>query len=221
MPPVSADRPGAASYDQDYFRRLYGEVPDQSRWDRGRDARIEKLVMEHADPGGGSLLDVGCGFGYLLARFRDRYRTFGIEVSSHAGPLARAHAGARIAVADLQGGLPFREDAFDVVVAINVVEHLPDPEAGVRAIRDVLRPGGLCVIHLPTIGGPVSRLLYRAFYAADPTHVYRPSSREIRRLFEAHGFRTLRHSHAPHVPGWLWRRVTWNPAYLAVFRLLP
>jgi SAM-dependent methyltransferase len=209
------------AFDDAYFRRLYGDVPEQSRWDRGRDARIEKLVVEHADTPGGSLLDVGCGYGYLLARFRGRYRTFGVEVSAHAGQLARAGAGAQVAVADLQGGLPFRDATFDVVVAVNVVEHLPDPEAGVRAIREVLRPGGLCVVHLPTISGPVSRLLYRFFYAADPTHVYRPSGRQVRTQFERHGFRTLRHSHAPHAPGWLWRAVTWNPAYLAVFRLVP
>jgi SAM-dependent methyltransferase len=209
--------PNTASYDPEYFRRLYGEVPAQSRWDRGRDARIERIVLEHAPLGGGALLDVGCGYGYLLGRFRDRYRSFGVELSGHAGPVARGR-GAHVVQADLQGGLPFAQAAFEVVVAVNVIEHLLDPAAGVRAIGEVLRSGGLCVVHLPTISGPVSRGLYRLFYAGDPTHVYRPSGREVRALFEDQGFRTLDHSHAPHVPRWLWRAVTWNPAYLAAFR---
>ena len=212
----AVDTPDTASYDEEYFRRLYGEVPSQSGWDRGRDDRIERIIRTHG-PLGGSILDVGCGYGYLLARFGGWERRVGVELSGHAGPLARRHAGAGVVQADLQGLLPFGQ-AFDVVVAINVIEHLPDPAAGAQAIRDVLRPGGLCVVHLPTISGPVSRLLYRFFYSGDPTHVYRPSGREVRELFEARGFRTLQHSHAPHVPAWMWRSVTWNPAYLAAFR---
>lgn len=216
---MNRDAPDVASYDEEYFRRLYGEVPEQSRFDRGRDARIARLVERYATPADGrALLDVGCGLGYLLERFRGRFGLFGVELSGHAGPLAaRRLPQASIVQADVQRRLPFRE-AFDVVLAVNVIEHLADPEAAVAGMRAILRPGGLCVVHLPTINGPVSRAVYRLFYAGDPTHVYRPSGRDVGRLFERHGFETLHHSHAPHVPGWLWRAVRWNPAFLAAFR---
>jgi SAM-dependent methyltransferase len=164
-----------------------------------------------------ALLDVGCGYGHLLARFQDRYELYGVELSEHAAAEARSRLPrAHVLRADLQRGLPFRE-RFDVVLAINVIEHLPDPRAGVRALREALVPGGIAVIHLPTINGAASRAIYRLAYAGDPTHVYRPSSREVRGLFGAEGFTLLEGSHAPH-SRWMLSGLRWHPAYLAAFR---
>jgi SAM-dependent methyltransferase len=207
------------TYDQDYYRTLYGEVLRQTRFDRARDDRVVRLVERHAPPARieSALLDIGCGYGYLLSRFRGRYRLVGIDLSTHAAVQARARLPrALVLAADMQRPLPFNKP-IDVVLAINVVEHLPEPAAGVASIRDVLTPGGICVVHLPTINGPVSGLIYRFAYAGDPTHVYRPSGREVRRLFRDAGFETLEASFAPHTR-WLLSDLGWHPAYLAVFR---
>lgn len=210
------DRPG---FDEEYFRTLYGEVPKQTRFDRARDDLVVEVVERHAPPprGGSALLDIGCGYGYLLRRFRGRYRLFGIDVSVHAARQTVAHLpGVRVVQADIQRPLPFRH-TFDVVLAINVIEHLPDPAAGARSIREGLRPGGLCVVHLPTINNAASRLIYRLAYASDPTHIYRPSGEEVRGLLEEAGFETVAESHAPHTQ-WLLPKLRWHPAYLAAFR---
>jgi SAM-dependent methyltransferase len=207
------------AYDEEYFRTLYGDVPRQTRFDRARDDRVVRLVRRYAPPPreDGALLDIGCGYGYLLRRFRGRYRLAGVDMSAHAVGVARtALPGATVVTADVQRPLPFRE-AFDVILAVNVVEHLPDPGAGVRSIHDALVPGGLSVIHLPTINGTISRLIYRFVYDRDPTHVYRPSGDQVRRLFEAAGFSTLETSFAPH-SRWLGANLGWHPAYLAAFR---
>lgn len=206
-------------YDEEYFRTLYGEVPRQTRFDRARDDRVVGLVRRHAPPATATsaLLDIGCGYGYLLHRFRRPYRLAGIDVSAHAVGVARlALPGAVVVTADVQRPLPFRI-RFDVVLAVNVIEHLPDPGAGARVIHDALVPGGMCVIHLPTINGAISRSIYRFAYAKDPTHVYRPSGQQVRRLFERAGFDTVEDSYAPHV-GWLGSGLGWHPAYLAAFR---
>ncbi|MGH2674059.1 MAG: class I SAM-dependent methyltransferase [Actinomycetota bacterium] len=210
-------------FDREYFRTLYGDIPRQTRFDRARDDRVVRLVRRHAPPRrhGSALLDIGCGYGYLLRRFRGRYRLVGIDLSAHAAHESTVRIpGALVLAADVQGTLPFDlpfDHPFDVVLAVNVIEHLPDPESGVEEIRGVLAPGGLCVVHLPTINGPVSRAIYRFAYAKDLTHVYRPSGRDVRRLFERRGFRTLEATYAPHTP-WLGSGLGWHPAYLAAFR---
>ena len=207
----------ATSFDESYYREVCGQR--QTRFDRGRDDRVVALVRRHAPPprSDSALLDIGCGYGYLLRRFAGRYRLAGIDVSTHAAGVARtAIPGAVVATADVQRPLPFRTP-FDVIVAVNVIEHLHDPAAGVRSIRDALVPGGICVIHLPTINGAVSRLIYRFAYAKDPTHVYRPTGKEVLGLFASHGFGVLEWSYAPHVPA-LGSRIGWHPALLAVFR---
>jgi SAM-dependent methyltransferase len=212
-------RPSAAAdpYTREYYRTIPGE--QQTRFDRGRDDRVVRLVERHGPraDGGTWLLDIGCGYGHLLARFRGKYRLAGIDVSDHASAEAgRRLTGTPVVQADIQRGLPFGH-RFGVVLAINVIEHLGDPAAAVRRIHEALEPGGLCVIHLPTVNGAISRLIYRFAYAGDPTHVYRPSGRQVRRLFESAGFETVEASYAPHTP-WLLSGVGWHPAYLAAFR---
>ncbi len=207
----------SAAFDEDYFRELYGDVPSQTRFDRGRDDRVVALAERHAPSDDGPVLDIGCGYGYLLERFRGRRTLVGIDLSTHAAERARARLPeALILQADVQRGLPF-DKPFDVVLAINVVEHLPDPEAGVRSLAEVLNPGGVCVVHLPTINNAFSRLIYRFAYAGDPTHVYRPTGHELRQLFASSGFETLEWSFAPHVRA-LGSRTGWHPALLAAFR---
>jgi SAM-dependent methyltransferase len=207
------------AYDARYYRRMCGER--QTAFDRGRDTRVLRMVEAYAPPrrADPALLDIGCGYGHLLGRFADRYRLFGVELSEHAVARARARVNrALILRADLERGLPFGP-ALDVAVAVNVIEHLEDPKAGVDNIARVLVPGGLCVIHLPTINNRTSRFIYRLAYARDPTHVYRPSGREVRALFESSGFERLEESYAPH-RGWLGAARRWHPALLAAFRLV-
>lgn len=203
-------------YDASYYREVCGQR--QTRFDRARDDRVARLVRRHAPPrrSDSAILDIGCGYGHMLARFAGRYRLYGVDLSPHATQRALVRLPSALVVrADVQRGLPFGPE-LDVVLAINVIEHLDDPGAGVESIFGVLRPGGLCVVHLPTINNAASRLVYRFAYARDPTHVYRPSGAEVRALFEGAGLRTLGESYAPH-SRWLLSDLRWHPAYLAAF----
>lgn len=204
-------------FDESYYREVCGQRP--TRFDRARDDRVVTLVERHAPPPGpdSRLLDVGCGYGYLLQRFEERYSLAGIDLSPHAAGVAKARIpNASILAADLQRPFPL-DETFDVVLAVNVIEHLEDPAAAVAAIRKALIPGGLCVVHLPTVNGPVSRAIYRLTYAKDPTHIYRPSGDEVVKLFAYEGFETVEGSFSPH-RRWLGSRRGWHPAYLAAFR---
>jgi SAM-dependent methyltransferase len=203
-------------YDASYYREVGGER--QTTFDRARDDRVVGLVRQHAPPRhpGSAILDIGCGYGHLLARFTGGYRLCGVDLSPHAAERTLVRLPKALVVqADVGRGLPFGP-RFDVVLAVNVIEHLDDPRAAVDAIASVLVPGGLCVAHLPTINNTVSRLLYRFAYSQDPTHIYRPSGPQVRALFEAEGFERVEESYAPHTR-WLLSELGWHPAYLAAF----
>lgn len=219
----TSKRPTPADYGDDYFTTLYGTVPAQTLIDRGRDRLIRRLVQRHVF--GGDLLEIGCGFGYLLESFArataGRWRLHGTDISAHAAAMARRRlalsgSSAAVLAADIQQGIPFRRQ-FDVLIAVNVIEHLHDPAAAVRAIHAALRPGGVVVAHLPTISSALAGWIYARTYESDPTHVYRPSGAQFNQLFEAQGFRTLHALYCPFWPAGLWRRLRPHPAYLAVF----
>jgi SAM-dependent methyltransferase len=212
-----------SDYDESYFCALYGDIPRQSWADRSRDRRIEQLVDGYAGAQSphDALLDVGCGYGYLLQRFCGRYALYGTDISQHALDVAaeRLTEGS-FATADVQQGLPF-DRPFRAILLINVLEHLPRPDVAVEVLRESLAPGGVCVVHLPTINNAANRLYYRLSYAKDATHVFRPSGDQTTRLFTDHGFELCSASYAPHRPAWLWRSLKPFPPFLAAYRRLP
>jgi SAM-dependent methyltransferase len=210
--------PTAVDYGDRYFRELYGSMPQQSVIDRARDRLIHALVTRYVH--GGRLLEIGCGFGYLLSRFDRRWQLCGTDISAHAAAVAqRRLPHAHIAAADIQQGVPFGGQ-FDVALATNVVEHLPNPQPAAQYLAAAVRPGGLLVVHLPTINNRFNRWLYSYTYESDPTHVYRPSGAEVNQLFEGAGFRTLHALHCPFWPAALWQALKPHPAYLAVYQRL-
>ena len=93
----------------------------------------------------GTLLDVGCGSMPFAASFRGRVgRTVGVDLpGSHDFWGARPHVfadGAR---------LPFRDGAFDTVLAVSLLNYLAEPDGVIAEARRVLRPGGVAIVEFP------------------------------------------------------------------------
>jgi SAM-dependent methyltransferase len=210
-----------ASYSAEYYQMSRPEAGAKGLVDRIRDWHIHRLIVRRVP--GGRLLDVGCGLGLFLERMADEFELYGMDLSDYAVAAASKRLPqAHLAVGSLtDGGLAHDSDfdvTFDVVTAINIFEHLDDPAAGLDAVRARLRPGGLLVAHLPTIGNAVQARMYAGSYDRDPTHIYRPSGAEFSALAEQHGFVTSTYSYAPFVGAPLWRLLPWHPAFLAVYR---
>lgn len=95
---------------------------------------------------GRRLLDVGCGTGHHLASFHERgYQVAGVDGSEEMLVHARRNnPGADIRLGDVER-LPFSSGEFDVAVCVEVLRYLPSPDACLREIARVLRPGGLCL----------------------------------------------------------------------------
>lgn len=101
----------------------------------------ERIAQRLAGKPSGPVLDVGTGDGPLRAALgHQRGLVVGLDLSltmlaSQAGPVVLGHAGA----------LPFAAASFAVVVAVNVLDHLADPQIAISEAHRVLRPGGLFV----------------------------------------------------------------------------
>ena len=109
-------------------------------------------LLPHVKPGLG-LLDVGCGPGNITVDLAKRVspgRAIGIDRADRVVDAARAEAtaqgaGVEFAVADVYA-LPYDDDAFDIVHAHQVLQHLAEPVAALREMRRVCRPGGVVAV---------------------------------------------------------------------------
>lgn len=112
---------------------------------------IEPLLPAHAT----HVLEVGCGTGATLQWLKDSGRcahTTGIEVFAEAAAIARQrvdtlHRGD----AEKLVQQAFEPESFDLVLCLDVLEHLVDPWALVMRIQGLLRPGGLLVASIPNV----------------------------------------------------------------------
>lgn len=136
--------------------------------------------------GSRAYLDVGCAMGFYVERFAALgWEAHGIDVSPYAIEQGRLRGVDRLAVAEADG-LPYPDERFDFVTAIDVVEHLDEETAeGMAAeLRRVLRPGGIAFVATPNFRSNQYWNVYTpGFEDADTTHVNYQSIESLRALF--------------------------------------
>ncbi|MGF1466293.1 MAG: methyltransferase domain-containing protein [Sandaracinaceae bacterium] len=95
---------------------------------------------------GARILDVGCGTGYTLTRLPPTARSVGLDLAPAALRYAALRAPAASLVRASAYQIPFADATFDVVLALDVLEHLDDDVDAAQEIARVLRPGGVSVV---------------------------------------------------------------------------
>ncbi len=107
------------------------------------------------------------------------------------------------------GHLPFPDGHFDVVIAAEVLEHIPEDAAAIAELRRVLRPGGLMAVTVPRWWPErVCWALSREYHSVPGGHVRIYRRRELARRLCQSGLVLSpphHHAHALHSPYW-WLR---------------
>ena len=101
---------------------------------------------------GARLLDFGCFDGYLLSRIRRRrsVQAVGIDISIVALKQAQQASDQEISLVGAgNGGLPFFNEQFDVVICSEILEHVADLEETLSELTRVLKPGGRLYATMP------------------------------------------------------------------------
>lgn len=105
------------------------------------------LSLLSAQPGS-SLLDLGCADGVFSLEVAQRLRAtkiFGIEFLPEMAAVCQSK-GMVISSKDLNEGIEFPSNSFDVVISNQVIEHLVETDLFVKEILRVLKPGGYAII---------------------------------------------------------------------------
>ncbi|MDI1280519.1 bifunctional 2-polyprenyl-6-hydroxyphenol methylase/3-demethylubiquinol 3-O-methyltransferase UbiG [Brevundimonas sp.] len=135
------------------FAPLHKFNPARLKFVRDRAAeRFGRDVKTRAPFAGLSLLDIGCGGGLIAEPMRRLgFAVTAVDASSENIGTARAHAAeqgleiayraATVEQLEAEGAGP-----FDVVLTLEVIEHVADPEAFIRACSRRVKPGGLMIV---------------------------------------------------------------------------
>ncbi len=147
---VDGPRGTNRQYEADYFEQYRAADSFQAGVSRLPDHLVARLAsLEAALGGAGNLVDVGVGFGTLLAAARQRgWQVDGLDVSAWAARHVQDTYGINVRVAAVQQS-GFGPGSFDVVHMNHTLEHLDDPLGDLRALRGLLRRSGWLVVEVP------------------------------------------------------------------------
>lgn len=134
---------------------IEAELERRHWWFRGRRRLLGRLLarLDPPLPAGARVLDVGCGTGANAPVLSEGGR-LAIGVEASLIPLGLAGTGERGHAARVRGDasrLPFLDRAFDLVVALDVLEHIDDDLGAARELLRVLRPVGALVVFVPAL----------------------------------------------------------------------
>jgi len=131
--------------------RRMAAVMDRHFWFRG----TRRVILHWAnDAVGGGLeklrvADVGCGPGTTLSWLSHVPRIVGIDRAALCLELARERAPTAELVQGNAEHLPLKAEQFDLVLCLDILEHLEHPDKAVKELHRILKPGGMLICTVP------------------------------------------------------------------------
>ena len=155
------------------------ELDQRHWWYRARRQVLAALIRRKArPPAGARLLELGCGTGHNLAMLGEFGELDALELDDTARAVAEKRLGRPVLSAPLPElrGVPERH--YDLIAALDVIEHIDDDGASLASIAKRLKPGGKLVMTVPA-----HKWMWSAHDVVSH-HKRRYSKRSLRKLIE-------------------------------------
>jgi 2-polyprenyl-3-methyl-5-hydroxy-6-metoxy-1,4-benzoquinol methylase len=148
----------------------------------------------------GRLLEIGAAYGFFLLEAKPNYEVHGVEIADEAAASARAR-GLNVQTGSLDREVFERIGPVDVVVMLDVIEHLEDPFAALSLCSEFLREGGAVMLTTPDFASPLARLAGRTWRnMTPPQHLWYFTPDSLAKLAAAAGLTIESFTHP-------WKRV--------------
>lgn len=163
-----------------------------------------------------SILDYGCGEGRYIGELKEIFPSAGLagcDISDKALDIAKRQFPEATYIPMQDETVGYADGSFDLIVSIEVFEHVQDVEKATREVARLLRTGGLALVTTPCAnrfsgewfktalkrGFEPSHDGYGRFYVDEPGHLRRLKDRHLRDLFERHGVEIQKIYHRSHL----------------------
>lgn len=140
----------------------------------------------------GKLLDIGCGFGWVVKEAKNRgFDATGIDQSRVYTTLGKNTLGVNLQNTSLEKFTT--KEKFDVIVLNHVLEHIKDPAPFLKKIRVLLKADGVFFVATPNIDSLMSKIFRKKWYGLQPfQHVWQFTPDTLLKLLQKNEFKVHR-----------------------------
>lgn len=146
-------------------------------------------------------LDIGCGYGFFVKLLlENNFDSYGLDISKQSTYYASNHLGLeKIYTNDLSNEI-FEDNFFDYIIALNLLEHVPDPANIINIIHNKIKKKGIFIIRVPNMSfhfnfrkiiQKIQKKKYSLIATTPPVHLYGYSFKNLGSLLENNKFKIL------------------------------
>lgn len=177
-------------YNKDYYR--FDERWEEKRvWLPALQDYVNKIKPYETRLPQKQLLDIGCGPGFLMKICQDNgWQVEGVDVCAQAVEYGRTNFGLNIESGNFNE-IDFKRKKFDLILALDFLEHLEDPVGFLRRCYDLLEEKGILIIETPNFASIYKKVTGRFWVGFNPYHIQFFSVDTLRRVVEQSDFKIL------------------------------
>ncbi|CAN5154329.1 hypothetical protein BH11PAT1_BH11PAT1_2480 [soil metagenome] len=184
-------------YEETYFKGDKSTYTRSYEYKAGNIATVYQEravdVLKRYTTSKAKVLDVACAFGDLLSLLdSDTYATYGIDISNYALARAKKNTKAHLIQGDLNKKLPYQNNFFDVIFALDIIEHVESPHLFLLELERILKKRGILFIQTPNINSIFERFAKEKWFGyQDDTHLHLFTRKSLQFLLKQSEFSIL------------------------------
>lgn len=130
--------------------RIFFEIQKKHWWFvTKKEIILDTIARYQSKNSDTKVLDVGCGSGLILSALQSVGQTFGMDMSDEAISFSKEIFGGKVEKGFLPDQIPYPENFFNLITALDVIEHIDQDVDALKALRSLLVDDGKAIITVP------------------------------------------------------------------------
>lgn len=130
--------------------RIFFEIQKKHWWFTSKKIIVLDTISQYVSLNkSASILDIGCGSGLMLNALEKLGSTTGMDMSDEAIMFSKEIFKGPIEQGYLPNNIPFESNQFNLITALDIIEHIEDDIASLKSIRTMLKQNGRAIITVP------------------------------------------------------------------------